>query len=66
MSAIEIHVDRGNTGSYTFLAMDAYPNYIDTFPLPTAGEIALWKYKAICIDERTGYWSDEVSVSVGV
>ena len=66
MSAIEIHVDRSNSGNYVFLAVDSYPNYIDTAPLPNPGESAQWKYKAIYRykDTIVGHWSDEVSIPV--
>ncbi len=65
LDGIEIHVMRNNA-PYTFLAIDTVPDYDDTFPLPAAGQSAVWKYKAIYLfsDERVGQWSDEVSVTV--
>lgn len=62
---IELHVMR-NGAPYAFLAVDTVPDYDDTFPLPAAGQSAVWKYKAIYRlgDERIGQWSDEVSVTV--
>lgn len=62
---IEIQVMRNGT-PYIFLAIDTVPDYDDTFPLPAAGQSAVWKYKAIyrLADERIGQWSDEVSVTV--
>lgn len=66
MDGIHIYVDRGDGKGYQFLATDTHPDYLDTYPLPAAGQAALWKYKAIYIDndEETGQMSDELSVSV--
>jgi hypothetical protein len=63
---INIEVDRGN-GTFTFLAVDSYPNYTDNAPLPAAGSSAIWKYRAIYRynDIAVGLWSDIVSVTVG-
>jgi hypothetical protein len=63
---IDIWVDRGN-GTWVFLATDTYPDYLDTFMLPTTGQPALWKYKAIYRfgDDVVGLWSDVVSIAVG-
>jgi len=65
MDAIEIYVDRG-TGTFEFLAVDSYPNYTDTAPLPAAGSSAIWKYKSIYRygDVQAGLWSDVVSITV--
>lgn len=63
-NGVEIHVDRGS-GVYELLAIDSFPNYIDTFALPV-GQVAIWKYKAIYLkrDTRVGQWSDEVNITV--
>ena len=65
MEGLEIHVDRG-AGTFSFLALDTIPDYLDTAPLPAAGSSAVWKYKAIyrLNDEQVGHWSDVASVSV--
>ncbi|MBI3418178.1 MAG: hypothetical protein HY043_23050 [Verrucomicrobia bacterium] len=65
MDGLEIWVDRG-TGTFTFLAIDTIPDYLDTAALPAAGTSAVWKYKAIyrLHDEQVGQWSDVISVSV--
>ncbi len=65
MDGIKIVVDRG-TGSYSFLAYDTYPNYLDTHPLPEFGKAEVWKYIAIYMkrDEPVGEWSDPVQISV--
>ncbi len=62
---IEIYVDRGD-GNFTFLAIDTYPNYTDTTPLPAATASAVWKYKAIyrLNDSQVGQWSDVASITV--
>ena len=64
MDALEIWVDRG--AGFVFLAVDTVPDYIDTQPMPAAGQSALWKYKAIYHhgDSRVGQWSDVVSIPV--
>ena len=64
MDALEILVDRGP--GFVFLAVDTVPDYIDTQPMPAAGQSALWKYKAIYHhgDSRVGQWSDVVSIPV--
>ncbi len=65
MDGVKIMVDRG-TGSYSFLAVDLYPDYLDTHPLPELGKSELWKYIAIYLkrDEEVGNWSDPVQISV--
>lgn len=62
--AVEIWVDRGS-GS-VFLTIDTVPDYLDTAPLPAAGQSAVWKYKAIyrLNDAQVGQWSDVVSIAV--
>ena len=63
---ILIYVDRGTGAGFVFLVQDSHPDYLDTFPLPAAGQTAVWKYKAIYIldDEQVGLWSDELEVTV--
>ncbi len=65
MDGVKIMVDRG-TGTYTFLAIDTHPDYLDTHPLPELGKSELWRYIAIYLkrDEEVGEWSDPVQVSV--
>ena len=66
MGALEMQVDRGDGKGMGFLAQDSIPDYTDTAPLPPPGQTALWKYRAIYIQngERVGLWSDIVSVAV--
>jgi len=61
--SLEIEVDRDGEG-FRFLAIDAHPDYIDTFPLPATP--TLWRYRAIYRqrDERVGEWSDTVQIPV--
>jgi len=65
MSSIEIHVSRSGA-AFEFLTIDSTPNYIDTAPMPPAGQSQIWKYKAIyrLSDQRVGLWSDEVAITV--
>ena len=58
-------MDRGN-GVFVFLALDTFPDYLDTAPLPAADASAVWKYKAIyrLNDKQVGQWSDVASTSV--
>lgn len=66
MQGIHLYADRGDGKGYSFFVTDTHPDYLDSYPLPAAGQAALWKYKAIHIDndEETGQISDELSVSV--
>ncbi len=52
--------------SYSKLATDLSPDYIDKSALPAAGETAVWHYKLIYIykDEVAGNWSGSQSVTV--
>jgi len=65
MDALEIEVDRGD-GHFTLFTIDTTPNHTDTTPLPPAGTVVLWKYRAIyrVRDERVGQWSQVLEVSV--
>lgn len=62
---ILIEKDGGN--GFATLDKDYHPDFIDPTPLPPAGQGAVWKYRAIYLvnDEKTGKWSDTVSVAVG-
>lgn len=65
MDGIHIYVDRG-IGSWQLLAMDSFPNYTDTAPLPVAGVALVWQYKLVyrLNDEEVGQFSDVASISV--
>jgi hypothetical protein len=64
MDALRIEVDRGQ--GWQFLAIDTVPDYLDTAPLPAAGQSAVWKYRAIYLldDQPAGQWSDPASLAV--
>ena len=64
--ALAIYVDRG-AGTWAFLAIDTYPNYVDAGLLPAQGTAAVWKYRAIYRydDIEVGVWSDTVTITVG-
>lgn len=65
MDGLEIRVDRG-TRTFSFLAIDTVPDYLDTAPLPAPGTSAIWKSKAVYRfkDEQVGQWSNVASISV--
>lgn len=52
------------SGSWSLLAIDTAPDYLDTTPITAP---AVWKFRAIYIinDEMAGQWSDEASIAVG-
>ncbi len=64
MDGIRIEVDRGP--GWQFLTIDTVPDYVDTAPLPPAGQSAVWKYRGIYVlgDQPAGQWSDPVSIAV--
>lgn len=64
MDGLRIEADRGQ--GWQFLALDTVPDYLDTAPLPPAGQSAAWKYRAIYVldDQPVGQWSDPVSIAV--
>jgi hypothetical protein len=66
MDGVEIWVDHGDGKGFVFLAVDTVPDYTYTAAMPPAGQSALWKYKAIYLqdDDRVGQWSDVVSIPV--
>ena len=56
-----------NTGTgWTMFATATLPKDKDDSQLPTMGEAAIWKYKAIYIykDQPVGHWSEEITVTV--
>ena len=61
----EIQVDRGDGKGFALLAIDTTPGYTDTQPLPATP--TKWTYRAIyrAGDNRTGTWSNPVSITVG-
>ncbi|MES2440493.1 MAG: hypothetical protein V4584_15610 [Verrucomicrobiota bacterium] len=62
--ALEIQVDRG-TGTFSLLAIDTRPDYIDTEPLPATA--AKWSYRATYTQDaqRIGQWSNVAEITVG-
>ena len=65
MDALELEADHGD-GHFSLLTIDMTPNHIDTTPLPPAGTVVLWRYRAIyrLRDEQVGNWSQGLEVSV--
>ena len=65
MDSFELEVDRGD-GHFALLTIDMTPNHLDDYPLPAAGTVALWRYRAIyrLRDVRVGHWSQILEVSV--
>lgn len=58
--------ERHSPGICAGSELGSQPNYPDTTALPSAGQSALWKYKAIyrLHDEQVGQWSDVISTTV--
>lgn len=65
LDGVEIQVDRG-TGTFSFLAVDTVPDYLDTAPLPPLGQMQVWKYRAMYRlgDQLVGLWSEVASINV--
>ncbi|MBM6498212.1 hypothetical protein [Flavobacterium macrobrachii] len=63
--AIIIEKDTGS--GFVFLDKDLRPNFVDTTPLPSGSESAVWRYRAMYMfkDEKVGSWSDVVTITVG-
>ena len=64
--SIDIFVDRDMTGNYDYLANDMEPDYLDTYPLPSGVNSAVWSYKGMykISDERVGQMSDPINVTI--
>ncbi len=64
MGGILIEKDSGN--GFITLDKDFHPDFIDNSPMPTQGQSAVWKYRAIYLnnDRKVGLWSDVVTVTV--
>lgn len=63
--AIIIEKDTGS--GFVFLDKDLRPNFVDTTPLPSGSESAVWRYRAMYMfkDQKVGNWSDVVTITVG-
>ena len=64
---IKFFLDKGDGNGFQFLDYDFRPNYTIKEPLPAAGQSAVWKLKAIYVDndtEEIGQWSDVISFTV--
>ncbi len=64
---IHIYVDRGDGKGFGNMPYtDTKPDFLDEYQLPATGQTALWKYKAIYIDDdvEVGNMSNELSVTV--
>jgi hypothetical protein len=61
---VDIYKDSG-TG-WVKKERDLMSPWVDTDPLPLAGQTAVWKYKMVYVfdDKTTGTYSDEVTVTV--
>lgn len=66
MDGVEIWVNRDGADEFSFLTYNQYPNYIDMYPLPSAGRAVVWRYKLIYRykDKQAGIWSDIVTINV--
>jgi hypothetical protein len=64
---VHIYVDRGDGKGYgTMPYTDTKPDFLDEYPLPAAGQTAIWKYKAYYIEDdvEIGQESNELIVTV--
>ena len=66
MKALEICVDRGEGKGWEMLVIATQAHFVDTHPLPAAGQSAIWKYRAIYRDHDvpTGQWSEVLTTTV--
>lgn len=64
--SIDIYVDRKDGKGFVFLANDSTPDYIDTNPLPSGMDTAIWSYKGIykVQDEQVGEFSNTINITV--
>ena len=65
MDGLEIEVDRGD-GIFSLLTIEPAPDFLDLAPLPSPGNCARWRYRAIYQhkDQRVGHWSQVLVVEV--
>ena len=63
---VNLYTKRDGDADYVFLAHDTISPYVDNRPLLVAGKPEVRRYKAIYVvgDDETGYFSDEVVVTV--
>ncbi len=63
---VNLYSKRDGDADYVFLAHDTISPYVDNRPLLVAGKPEVRRYKAIYVvgDDETGYFSDEVVVTV--
>ncbi len=66
MQGVHLYVDRGDGKGNNFLATSTRALYKDSYPLPSLGQSAIWKFTAIYIDndEEVGQMSTEVKLTV--
>ncbi|GAL83113.1 hypothetical protein Galf_1817 [Sporocytophaga myxococcoides] len=64
--SIDIYVDRKDGKGFVFLANDSTPDYIDTHPLSSGSDTAIWSYKGIykIQDEQVGEFSNIINITV--
>lgn len=62
-----ILIEKDSGDGFVTLDKDFHPDFIDNSTMPSQGQSALWKYRAIYLvnDEKVGSWSDIVSITVG-
>ena len=64
---IAVYIDLGDGAGWRLAGYDFRPDFDVKEALPAAGQSAVWKFKAIHVDddlEEAGQWSDEISVTV--
>lgn len=64
---VHIYIDRSDGKGYGAMPFtDTKPDFLDEYPLPASGQTAIWKYKAIYIEDdvEIGNMSNELVVNV--
>lgn len=64
--SIDIYVDRKDGKGFVFLVNDSTRDYVDTHPLPTGSDTAIWSYKGIFKLKSTqvGEFSNTINITV--
>ena len=61
-----IVIEKDSGSGFIVLDKDLHPNFIDNSPMPSSGQSAVWRYRAMYLfsDGMVGIWSDIVTTTV--